>query len=141
MAIEKGNIIKLEYEGKLEDGRIFDSSNGNPLEFEIGSGKVIPGFEKNILNMEKGEEKEFAIESEEAYGPIREELYKEIPKSAFNFDKEPEEGMGLMISTPQGQQIPTKIIKVNPETITIDLNHPLAGKKLIFKIKILDVKK
>ncbi len=141
MVIEKGNNVVIEYEGRLENGQVFDSSEGKePLEFEVGSGSVIKGFDEAVVGMEKGQEKEFEIESENAYGPVREELKREVPKSALQFDQEPKEGMGLMLTSQEGKQIPAKIVSVGDENITIDLNHPLAGKKLIFKIKIVDVK-
>ena len=139
--VKKGNIVTIEYEGKLEDGTVFDSSKNHdkPLEFEVGSGMVIPGFDKAVTGMKKGQEKEFSIESKDAYGEPRKELMKEISRSALPQDKEPKEGMMVVIGTPQGQ-IPAKIAKVTKDLVTLDLNHPLAGKKLIFKIKILEVK-
>ena len=141
MAIKKGKKVKIEYEGKLEDGTVFDSSekHGQPLEFEVGSGQVIKGFDDAVSGMKKGEEKEFSIEPEEAYGKRNPDLEKEIPRKALPQDQEPKEGMMLMMGTPDGQRFPAKIIKVGKEKVTIDLNHPLAGKKLIFKIKVVDV--
>jgi FKBP-type peptidyl-prolyl cis-trans isomerase 2 len=141
MTVEKGNVIIVEYEGRLENGQVFDSSQGKePLEFEVGAGRVIKGFDEGVLGMEKGQEKEITIESKDAYGDVREDLHKQIPKSSLQFDQEPKEGMGLMLATQDGRQFPTKILKVDNESITIDLNHPLAGKKLIFKVKLVEVK-
>ena len=140
MAIKQGDTIKVDYTGSLEDGQVFDSSEGKqPLEFEVGAGKIIPGFDKAVVGMEKGEEKEITIKPEDAYGQPRDDLQKEVPRSALPQDQEPKEGMGLMMNTPQGQQIPARIVKVTEENITIDLNHPLAGKTLKFKIKISEV--
>jgi FKBP-type peptidyl-prolyl cis-trans isomerase 2 len=140
MVIKQGDTVKVDYTGTLENGNVFDTSKGKqPLEFEVGAGKMIPGFDKAVIGMEKGQEKEISIKPEEAYGEPREELKKEIPRSALPQDQEPKVGMGLMMNTPQGQQFPARIIKVTDENITIDLNHPLAGKTLNFKIKIADI--
>jgi len=141
MKVEKGNKIKIEYEGKFEDGTIFDSSekHGQPLEFVAGVGQVVPGFDNAVIGMEKGEEKEVEIEPQEGYGERREELRKEIPRDMLPRDQEPKEGMILMMQSPEGHQFPAKISEVTGDKITVDLNHPLAGKKLIFKIKIVDI--
>jgi FKBP-type peptidyl-prolyl cis-trans isomerase 2 len=142
MAVEEGNKIKVEYVGTLDDGTEFDNSkkHGQPLEFTVGEGKVIPGFEKSVKGMEVGQEKDFRIGSEDAYGQRNDELMQKIPR-----DKLPEveggiqKGMILMAQTPQGHQIPATVISVDEEQATIDLNHPLAGKDLNFKIKIIEV--
>ncbi len=144
MTVKKGNNIVVEYEGKLESGEVFDSSqhgdHSHPLEFEVGSGNVIKGFDQGVLGMKIGEERTIEIEPEEAYGKVREDLYQEIPKEIVNLDEEPEEGMTLMLATPDGRQFPAKVIEFSDENITVDLNHPLAGEKLIFKIKLVKIK-
>ncbi len=144
MTIKQGDKVSVEYEGKLDNGQVFDSSNktgeSKPIEFEVGAGQVISGFDKAVEGMEKGQEKEFSVESKDAYGDRKEELKKEIPKSSLPEGQEPKEGMMLVLNTPQGQQIPAKITKVSDDKITIDLNHPLAGQNLNFKIKVVDVK-
>lgn len=144
MKINKGNQVKLDYEGKLENGEIFDTSthgdHSHPLDFEVGSGQVIKGFDDAVIGMSVGEEKEFSIEAENAYGSYDESLEKELPKNILPDGQEPEEGMVLVMATPDGQKVPVKIKKVEKDSILIDLNHPLAGKKLIFKIKILEIK-
>lgn len=141
--IKKGDVVKIDYEGKLEDGKVFDSSKkegqSNPIEFEVGAGKVIPGFDEAVEGMEKGETKEFTIPSEKAYGKRVEELKKEFPKSALQTDTEPEKGMVLMLQSPEGQQFPAQICDVGEETITLDLNHPLAGQDLSFNIEVVEV--
>lgn len=143
MEIKKGSKVTLDYEGKLEDGTVFDTSkhgeHSHPLEFEAGSGQVIKGFDESVIGMKKGEEKEFSIEPEEAYGQYNSELKKDIPKSALPKGQEPKAGMTLVMQAPNGQKIPAKIDAVDEEKITLDLNHPLAGKKLIFNIKIVDI--
>ncbi|MEN9626492.1 MAG: hypothetical protein RL557_820 [archaeon] len=141
--IKPGDTISVDYEGRLENGEVFDSSthgdHSHPLEFTVGSGMVIKGFDKGVLDMKIGEEKEIVIKPEEAYGRVNKSLFKEIPKSSFQFEEEPEVGKNLMISLPDGRQFQTKILKLGKNTITIDLNHPLAGKTLIFKVKVLNV--
>ena len=142
MNVDKGCKVKVEYEGRLDSGQVFDSSkhgeHSHPLEFVVGSGMVIPGFDSAVLGMKEGEEKEFEIESKDAYGERREDLKKEIPRSSLPQDQEPKAGMGLMVQTPQGQ-IPVQITEVRDDVVVIDFNHPLAGKKLVFKIKIASV--
>jgi FKBP-type peptidyl-prolyl cis-trans isomerase 2 len=142
MAVEKGDKVKVDYEGKLEDGNVFDTSKregGKPLEFVAGSGMVIPGFDNAVLGMEKDEEKTVTIEPAEAYGEVNPELVREIPRNVLPKDQEPKKGMMLVMSAPDGRQIPAVISEVTEESVKIDLNHPLAGKKLIFKIKVLEI--
>ena len=144
MEVKKGSKLKVEYEGKFEDGEVFDSSShgdhSHPLEFEVGAGNVIKGFDDAVLGMKKGEEKEFTLEPDEAYGQPNPELKQDIPRDVLPKDQKPEAGMILMMTTPDGHQMPAKILEVTEDKITLDLNHPLAGRKLIFKIKILDIK-
>lgn len=141
MVVKKGDKVKIEYTGTLDDGTVFDStSHGDhthPLEFVAGEGQVIPGFDREVLGMKVGEEKEFNIPSSEAYGPIIPEAVKEFPRDLLQTKEEPKVGMGLLIGTPEGQRIPAKITAVTKKTITLDLNHPLAGKNLNFKIKLV----
>ena len=141
MTIKKGDKVKLDYVGTLEDGTEFDNSekHGQPLEFEVGSGQVIKGFDDAVMGLKVGDEKEFTLEADEAYGPVNPELTKDIPRAQLPQGPEPQEGMMLGVQLPNGQQIPAKIVKVTDENVTIDLNHPLAGKKLTFKIKVVAV--
>ena len=140
MPVKEGDKVKVEYTGLFEDGTVFDSSekHGQPLDFEVGKKMVVPGFEKAIVGMEKGEEKEVTLKPEEAYGEINPEHTKEIPKDQLPEGQEPKEGMMIGVGLPTGQQIPAKITKVTEKSITIDLNHPLAGKVLKFKLKVVD---
>jgi len=145
MGAKEGDLVKVEYEGRLEDGTIFDSSqhgdHSHPIQFTIGSHQVIPGFEKNVIGMDIEDEREFSIAPEDAYGPRRDELVREFPRNQMPpMDKEPEVGMVLGLMSPDGQQFHATIQEVTPETIKLDLNHPLAGKRLIFKIKLVDIK-
>ncbi|MDO8563866.1 MAG: peptidylprolyl isomerase [Nanoarchaeota archaeon] len=141
--IKNGDKVKVDYEGRFESGEVFDSSShgdhNHPLEFTIGEGQMIPGFEKNIIGMKKGEEKEFVIEAKEGYGEINAGLINNVPRNALPQDQEPKENMQLMVGTPDGRQFPARITKVTKDFVTIDLNHPLAGRKLIFKVKILEI--
>ncbi len=141
MPIKKGDRIKIEYEGVLEDGAVFDSSakHGEPLEFEVGAGKVLKGFEDAVIGMEEEEEKEFELEPSDAYGDHNPELIKDIPRDNIPEEEELKTGMVLVMSLPNGVQISANIIEVSDETVTIDLNHPLAGKTLNFKVKVLDI--
>ena len=143
MKIQKGSKIRVEYEGKLEDGTIFDSSkhgdHSHPLEFEVGSGQIIKGFEEAVIGMCIGDEKEIKLQPSEAYGEHNPQLIKEVPKNEFPAGVKLEPGMVLGMSLPNGVQIPARIVEVKEENVTLDLNHPLAGKVLIFKIKILEV--
>lgn len=141
MPIGNGDKVVVEYKGTLDDGTIFDSSesHGEPLEFEMGAGQIIPGFEEAIMGMEKGEEKTFKLEPSEAYGDHNPQLIKVMPRDQMPLDREPEAGMMLLTELPNGAKIPAMIIDVTKEDVTIDLNHPLAGKALTFEIKIVDV--
>lgn len=142
MPIQKGNKVKVDYEGRFESGEVFDSSkhgdHSHPLEFEVGSGQVIKGFDDAVIGMEKGEEKEFKIAPKEAYGEPDQRLIQKVPKSMLPPGQQPKEGMMLILQGPNGGQIPARIKEVESDTITLDLNHPLAGKTLIFKIKVID---
>lgn len=140
MEIKQGNTIKVEYTGILEDGSVFDSSEGKePLEFKVGSGQIIKGFDEAVIGMSKDESKKIKIKPEEAYGNVREELKQKVPKNSLPQDKQPEVGMQLILNSPQGQ-IPARISEVSENDVTIDFNHPLAGKELNFDIKIVDIK-
>ncbi|MBW2991235.1 peptidylprolyl isomerase [Candidatus Woesearchaeota archaeon] len=141
MTLKNGDKVKVEYTGSLEDGTVFDSSekHGKPLEFEIGKGMIIPGFEKALMDMKKGDEKEITLKPSEAYGDPNPELVKKIPKDQLPKEQEPKKGMVLLISLPTGQQVPARITEVTNKEVSIDLNHPLSGKTLKFKIKLVGV--
>jgi FKBP-type peptidyl-prolyl cis-trans isomerase 2 len=138
--VKKGDKVKIDYTGTLDDGTVFDTSKGkDPLEFEAGSGMVIPGFDKAIIGMKKGEEKEINIPCKEAYGEPNPNAVQKIPRDKLPQDQEPKVGMMLGIGLPNGQQMPAKITKVTAKEITIDVNHPLAGKDLNFKLKVVGI--
>ncbi len=141
MAVKNGDTVKMDYTGTLEDGSVFDSSSnhGAPLEVEIGSGKIIKGFDEAVVGMEKDEEKEITLQPAEAYGDPKPELIKKVPKEQLPKEQEPKVGMVLGVGLPNGQQIPARITEVTDTEVTIDLNHPLAGKVLNFKIKVVEI--
>ncbi|MBW2983519.1 peptidylprolyl isomerase [Candidatus Woesearchaeota archaeon] len=140
MPVKNGDKVKVNYKGTLDDGTVFDTSEGKaPIEFEVGAKKVIPGFENAILGMNKGDEKKIKLKPEEAYGILRPELVKKIPRTVLPKDQEPKPGMMMLMKTKEGVQIPARIKEVTDKDITIDLNHPLAGKTLNFKIKVIDI--
>jgi FKBP-type peptidyl-prolyl cis-trans isomerase 2 len=141
MVVEKGDKVKVDYTGSLDDGTVFDSSEGKtPLEFEAGTGKVIKGFDEAVLGMKEKEEKTVKIKSEDAYGVRNPQLTQTVPKDKLP-PQELKPGMMLLLKSPDGQSIPAKIAEVNDDGAVIDLNHPLAGKDLKFKIKVVEVKK
>ena len=135
-----GDKVSVHFTGSLEDGSIFGSTQKEePFEFIIGQKNVLPGFEDAVIGMEEGDEKEFKLEPSDAYGDHNPELTKEIPRSQLPPDEKLEPGMVLIMNLPNGFQINANITEVSDETITIDLNHPLAGKTLSFKVKILEI--
>ena len=140
MAIEKGNKVKVEYTGTFEDGEVFDSSekHGKPLEFIVGAGQMIPGFDAAVVGMEKDEEKEIKLTPEESYGEHNPQLVQTVPIEQLPKDPKPEVGMMLAVGLPNGQQLPAKIAEVTETEVKIDVNHPMAGKTLNFKIKVLE---
>ncbi|HTN37090.1 MAG TPA: peptidylprolyl isomerase [Arachidicoccus sp.] len=137
---KKGDKVKVHYHGKLTDGTTFDSSEGRaPLEFEVGSGQVIPGFDEGVTGLKIGEKKTVNIPAEQAYGPVSDEQIVEFPKSQFPADMTPEVGMPLQMSNDQGQTFQVVIKEVKDETVVLDANHPLAGKDLVFDIELVDI--
>jgi len=138
--VENGQKVKIHYTGTLDDGSQFDSSAGrDPLEFEMGAGMVIPGFEKGVAGMEVGEKKTIHIPAAEAYGERREEMVMQFERSQLPEDLKPEVGMGLQMQGPQGQPVPVTVTAVDDEHITIDANHQLAGQNLNFELELVEV--
>jgi len=141
LTVKTGDKVKIEYTGTLEDGTVFDSSveHGNPLEFEVGSGHVIKGFDDATLGMKEGEEKQFSIEPTDAYGEHDQTLVQKIPRAVFPQDVELVPGLLFEAGLPTGEKVPATITEVQEGIVTVDLNHPLAGKKLTFKIKVVAI--
>jgi FKBP-type peptidyl-prolyl cis-trans isomerase 2 len=135
-----GDKVKVHYHGRLTDGTTFDSSEGRePLEFEVGSGSVIAGFDEGVKGMEIGEKKTINIPVDQAYGPKDPEMVVEFPKANFPPDMAPEVGMRLNMTNNTGQVIPVVIVDVKPESVILDANHPLAGEDLVFEIELVSI--
>ncbi|MGK0255362.1 MAG: FKBP-type peptidyl-prolyl cis-trans isomerase 2 [Mariniflexile sp.] len=138
--VKENNTVKVHYVGKLSDGQVFDTSEGKePLEFTLGQGKLIAGFEKGLIDMKINEKKTITISKEEAYGESREDLIQEVDKSQLPEDITPEVGMGLVSKSADGNEMNLLIVEVKETTIVIDGNHPLAGKELTFDLEVVDI--
>lgn len=134
---QNGDTVRVHYTGRLDNGKVFDTSDGGePLEFRVGAGEVIPGFDEGVLGMLVGAKKSVEIEAEDAYGPRAEQLVNTIPRAGINLGAtQPEVGMSLTMHIADGQEIPVTITEVTATHITLDANHPLAGQRLIFEIE------
>lgn len=138
---KNGDTVLIHYTGSLDDGHVFDSSRqrDEPFEFTIGSGNVIPGFERAVGGMEPGETKKFTIPVNEAYGERNDEMVFEFPKSELPDEVEPEAGMVLEAQGQDGGQYRLTVVAVGEESVTLDGNHPLAGRELTFEIELLEI--
>lgn len=137
---KEGDEVQVHYTGKLEDGTVFDTSeDGEPLSFTIGEERVIPGFEEAVTGMEPGDTKTTEVEPEQAYGEHREDMVMEMEKDQIPSEVDPEVGQQLQLRLENGQTVPVLITALGEDTVTIDANHPLAGRKLIFEIEVVDV--
>ena len=137
---QNGDKVKVHYHGTLKSGEIFDSSNGRePLEFTVGSGQVIKGFDEGVKGMKVGDKKKVEIGVDDAYGEKSQDMIIEFPKEQFPSDMSPEVGQQLMMSNGSGQSFPVSIIEVREESVILDANHPLAGQDLIFDIELVEI--
>jgi peptidylprolyl isomerase len=137
---KEGDVVKVHYTGKLKDQRIFDSSQGNePLEVTLGSGQVIPGFEKAVVGMGVGDSKTVELAAEEAYGPYRDELNVEIDKERIPEDLTVEIGQELVLRQTEGPPIRVTVTDMSDQSITLDANHPLAGQDLTFEVQLMEI--
>ncbi len=137
---KSGDTVKIHYTGTLDDGTEFDSSAGRePLEFVLGSGQVIHGFDNAVDGMEVGENKTVRLDADDAYGQRMDQLVQEVPKSALPDDIEPKVGMGLQSQSPDGQVMQLTVTEVGDDSITVDANHPLAGQALSFDIELVAI--
>ncbi len=135
-----GDTVKVHYTGRLEDGTVFDSSeNQNPLEFTLGEGRVIKGFEEAVDGMNTGETRTTTIPAEEAYGERRDEMVFELERDQLPPEIDPEVGQQLQMQLQNGENIPVVVAGLNDDSITIDANHPLAGKTLVFDIELVGI--
>lgn len=136
----KGDRVIVHYTGKFNDGQIFDSSIGSePLEFELGKGELIVGFEKAVIGMVPGDKKTVTIQADNAYGPYRQDLLLKIDKGELPNNIEVKAGIHLQMRRRDGTHLPVLISDVSGNKVTLDANHPLAGKELIFDIELLEV--
>jgi peptidylprolyl isomerase len=135
-----GDKVKVHYHGRLRTGETFDSSEGrDPLEFTVGAGQMIKGFDDGVKGMQVGDKKTVEIGAEEAYGQREAENLIEFPNDQFPPNMNPEVGMQLMLSNDQGQQFPVVVTEVKESSVVLDANHPLAGQDLIFDIEMMDI--
>lgn len=140
--VEKGVCVKITYTGTFDDGKIFDTTDdhgGEPFDFIVGSDMVVPGMDKAVIGMKKGESKKFRLEPAEAYGDRDPNAIEKVPIGEFEGDEKPKAGMFVQLQTNTGHIIIAEILDVNDKEVTIDLNHPLAGKPLNFDITVVDI--
>ncbi len=138
--VKSGDKIKVHYHGRLTNGETFDKSEGRePLEFEVGSGMVIKGFDDGVTGMTVGDKKTINIPFAEAYGPKNPDMIIDMPKDRFPKDMEIEVGMPLSMSDGQGQQFQVVVAEVQEEVVILDANHPLAGENLIFDLELVEI--
>lgn len=141
--VQVGDVVSIHCVGKLASGEVFeDTFQGDPFVFEVGSPEIIPGLSEAILGMAEGEEREVVVPKEKAFGDRDENLIRRIPKEGLDLDVDPTPGLmlNLIIDTPQGEMnFPALIVDVTEEEIVLDLNPPLAGEDLYFKIKLVKI--
>lgn len=137
---ENGNTVTVHYTGKLENGTVFDTSNGrDPIQFTVGGAQIIPGFEQAIIGMKAGEVKTVTIPSDQAYGPHHDDLLLVVERSQIPPHLTPEVGQRLEIHQPDGQAIPVIVTEISDVNVTLDANHPLAGKDLVFDLQLVEI--
>ena len=137
---KNGDTVKVHYTGTLEDGTQFDSSaNSDPLEFTLGGGQVIPGFEEAVLGMSIGDSKTKTIPAEQAYGPHDEDMVLVVEKEMFPENINPEISQQLEMRNQDGRAIGVVVTEVTAESVTLDANHPLAGQNLVFELELVEI--
>lgn len=138
-AIQSGDTIAVDYTGKLENGDVFDSSEGKtPLTFTVGAGMLIKGFDEAVIGMKKGESKTVTIPPEMGYGPRNDDAVVEIPRDQIPDEIPLSEGLELQLQDPNGRPVPARVTEITDEIVKMDVNHFLAGKTLVFDITIAD---
>lgn len=138
--VENGMFVSVHYTGTLESGEQFDTSAGRlPLEFKVGDGRMIRGFDAQVVGMSLNEKKTFTLAPEEAYGERKEGHQYDFPRAEMPAEINPQVGQTLALTTPDGQQVPARVIVVDDEKVTFDLNHPLAGQSLTFDIEVVGI--
>ncbi len=139
-AVKDGDSVRVHYTGRFEDDQVFDSSAGRePLEFTVGSGQVIPGFNDALLGMAVGDKKSVTLQPEDAYGECDPERVIEYPRENLPEDIEPEVDMMLQFMSPEGHPIPVRVSEVLDDVIKLDANPPMAGKVLIFDLELVEI--
>lgn len=139
--VQKGDTVSVHYAGRLTDGTLFDTSEGRaPLEFKVGAGMMIKGFDDAVLDMQPNEKKTVSIAAKDAYGDSNADMILEFPLSDFPEDMKPEVGMQLHLSDNNGNQHPVVVKEIKETSVILDANHPLAGKDLIFDIELVEIK-
>lgn len=137
---KSGDTVRIHYTGTLQDGSVFDSSEDrDPLEFQLGSGQVIPGFDEGVSGMEVGEKKTIEIPCDQAYGPIHPEAMQDVPRAEIPDNIPLELGTQLQMQAPDGQTMMVVVANVTDEKVTLDANHPLAGKDLTFALELVEI--
>ena len=137
---KEGNVVKVHYSGRLTDGTLFDSSEGRePLEFTLGAGQMIKGFDTGVLGMAIGEKKTLQIAAEDAYGARDEEAIIEFPAENIPEDMKLEPGMQLTLRNQNGQPVPVIVLEVKEDVIIMDANHMLAGQDLVFDVELVSI--
>jgi len=137
---KKGDRVKVHYTGRFESGQVFDSSIGrDPIEFELGAGMIIRGFETAVISMKPGEKKTVTVLPEDGYGNYDENLLLEMPKDKIPGNINPEVGIELQLVNKQGNTLPVVVEEILEKTIKLDANHPLAGKVLVFDLELLEI--
>lgn len=137
---KQGDTVRVHYTGTLNDGTVFDSSvGGEPLEFTLGEGQLIPGFEKAVMGLAVGDRTTALIPSDEAYGPHRADGLIQVPRTNIPTDIQPQIGQQLQMQTQDGRPVPVRVVAVDDTSITVDANHPLAGKDLSFDIEVVAI--
>lgn len=138
MPVKKGDEVKLHLSGKLKNGKVFATIEGKkPVEFTAGAGEILPGIDEEVIGMEKNEEKEITLPPEKAFGERKEELVMKVTKNKLK-GKKVEVGQRISVQSQKGQTMSAQVMKIGENRVTLDLNHPLAGRELIFKIKIVE---
>lgn len=138
--VKSGDTVHIHYKGTLDDGTVFDSSEGrDPLAFEVGSGQIIPGLDNAMPGMEVGDKKTVEVPADEAYGQVDPNARQQVPREGIPDDIPLDPGTQLQVQTEGGQVLPVTVLEVTEETVTLDANHALAGKDLTFDIELVAI--
>lgn len=139
---EKNDTVKVHYVGQLKDGTVFDSSEGRePLSFTIGENQVIPGFENGVIGMKESEQKKLHIPADDAYGQVTDDLVYEVKRDQVPADINLEVGLPLQLRSNEGQSLNVVVTNLTDDKVTLDGNHPLAGKDLTFEVTMVEIQK